>query len=393
MLIRTRVWVAVIAFIAAVSVAPASAILPPSSIPAVFNELLDQPALANPAMILIDQTTGEVIYGKNALSARKPASIMKIFSGAATIKYLDMQSRFVTKVSLGINEKTLVVQGSYDPWISSTESAAKKMNRTSLPYLALKSLSAAKERNHGSLKGFTVLYSRLFPEDVANLKAFWAKRGFHPVLKSVTNDESSLSASELIVDQESPPISEILRFTLQWSVNILAERLGRLSARAAGYSFDDKGTAQIFQELLVEDGIDSSKLVVKDASGLSRSNRITATMMGELLYKLHKDPKYAFIYDSLPIAGVSGTLEKRFLKTAPNAVGLVRAKTGLLNGTVNLAGYVQSQGREYVFVTLADEIPRGGTAKLKAQAAIDKLLGRIAAPNTPSAIPVEPVVP
>jgi len=103
--------------------------------------------------------------------------------------------------------------------------------------------------------------------------------------------------------------------------------------------------------------------------------------MGQLLINLRKDPKFAALYSDLPVSGVSGTLKDRFSTTAPNAVGLVHAKTGTLNGTVNLAGYVQSTDREYVFVTLADKIPKGSSAELKARAAIDKLLGRIAAPN------------
>jgi len=74
-------------------------------------------------------------------------------------------------------------------------------------------------------------------------------------------------------------------------------------------------------------------------------------------------------------------------------VGLVRAKTGTLNGTVTLAGYVQSTDREYVFVTLADDISRGNAASAKARAAIDRLLGRIAAPNIPAEIPAEPATP
>jgi D-alanyl-D-alanine carboxypeptidase len=85
----------------------------------------------------------------------------------------------------------------------------------------------------------------------------------------------------------------------------------------------------------------------------------------------------------MPVSGVSGTLRSRFLTTAPQAIGLVRAKTGTLNGTVTLAGYIESIDREYVFVTLADEIPRGTRANSKARAAIDRLLGRIAAPITP----------
>jgi D-alanyl-D-alanine carboxypeptidase len=67
-------------------------------------------------------------------------------------------------------------------------------------------------------------------------------------------------------------------------------------------------------------------------------------------------------------------------------VGLVRAKTGTLNGTATLAGYVQSTNREYVFVTLADDIAKGNTALNKARAAIDRVLGRIAAPNIPAEI-------
>ena len=344
-------------------------------------------------MILIDGTTGEVIYEKNSYSQRKPASVMKIFAGAVAVKYLDMQSRFSTNISLGIEKKTLVIQGSNDPWISLSHSVANKMDRTSLPYLGFNSLSAAKKSNKGSLKGFTVLYSGLYSQDVKNLKAFWAKRGFKPVMKAVTSDETLLNANEFIVGDQSPEISKILDYMMLWSENNLADRLARLSAKAAGNSFNDEGVAQLFEALLVEYGIDPSKLVTKDASGLSKENRITASMMGQLLHQLRKDPKYALFYESLPVGGVSGTLRSRFLETAPNAVGLVRAKTGTLNGTVTLAGYVESTDREYVFVTLADDISRGNAASAKARAAIDRLLGRIAAPNIPAEIPAEPATP
>jgi D-alanyl-D-alanine carboxypeptidase len=114
-------------------------------------------------------------------------------------------------------------------------------------------------------------------------------------------------------------------------------------------------------------------------------------MVGQLLFKLRLDEKFKYIYDSLPVGGISGTLESRFLTTAPTAVGLVRAKTGTLNGTVTLAGFVESVDREYVFVTLADDIQRGTRASDKARAAIDRILGRIAAPNIPTEISeVEP---
>jgi D-alanyl-D-alanine carboxypeptidase/D-alanyl-D-alanine-endopeptidase (penicillin-binding protein 4) len=390
---RSRNFIVLIALASVLTAAPATAVLSPASIPAAFEELLQQRSLSNPAMILIDGTTGEVIYEKNSFSQRKPASVMKIFSGAVAIKYLDMQSRFTTNISLGVEEKTLVIQGSYDPWISLNHTVGRKMNRASLPYLAFNTLTAAKKSNKGSLKGMTVLYSGLYSQDVSNLKAFWAKRGFKPVMKAVSSDETLLNASELIVGDQSPEVFEILDYMMLWSENNLAERLARLSARAAGNSFNDRGVAQVFESLLVEYGIDPSKLVTKDASGLSKENRLTASMLGQLLYHLRKDPKYGLLYESLPVGGVSGTLRSRFLTTAPSAVGLVRAKTGTLNGTVTLAGYVESTDREYVFVTLADDISRGSAASAKARAAIDRLLGRIAAPNIPAEISAVPATP
>ena len=368
------------------SLAPADAALAPESIPAVFDELLKVPTLSNPAMIVIDGTTGQIIYEKNIYSQRKPASVMKVLAGAVTLEYLDPQSVFNTTINIAPEGKTVVIRGSLDPWISLDHKVARTMKRTSLPYMGFNTLSAIKKANGGSLKNYKVIYSNLYSKDVANLKAFWAKRGFKPVFKSVTDDEAFLAQGDLVVSENSPTVKEILDFMMLWSDNVLADRLAGLAARAAGYSPNIKGIDTIFRTLLAQFEIDDKKLFVADASGLSKKNKITAKLMGELLYKIRKDEKYALLYESLPIGGVSGTLQDRFTTTAPSAVGLVRAKTGTLNGTATLAGYVQSTDREYVFVTLADDIAKGNAALNKARAAIDRVLGRIAAPNIPAEI-------
>ena len=372
------------------SIAPAAAVLGPDSIPAAFDELLKVPTLSNPAMIVIDGTTGQIIYEKNIFSQRKPASVMKVFAGAVTLDYLDPQSVFNTTINIAPEEKTVVIRGSLDPWISLDHTVARKMNRASLPYMGFNTLSAVKEANGGSLKNYKVVYSNLYSKDIANLKAFWAKRGFKPVFKQITDEEAFIAQGDLVVSENSPTVREILDWMMLWSDNLLADRLAGLAARAAGYSPNINGIETIFRTLLVQLEIDDSKLVVADASGLSKKNKITAKLMGELLYKIRKDEKYALLYQSLPIGGVSGTLQNRFTTTAPSAVGLVRAKTGTLNGTATLAGYVQSTDREYVFVTLADDIAKGNAALNKARAAIDRVLGRIAAPNIPAEISPAP---
>jgi D-alanyl-D-alanine carboxypeptidase len=109
--------------------------------------------------------------------------------------------------------------------------------------------------------------------------------------------------------------------------------------------------------------------------------------------KIRNDPKYASIYAGMPIGGVSGTLQNRFLRTAPHAVGLVRGKTGTLSGTVSLAGYVDSEDRQYVFVAIADKIPRRFSASERARDSLDRILGKIAAPIFPELVPVVTPVP
>ena len=378
---RRQVFLLLFVLTTGLTIVPANAVLSPDSIPAAFNELLKIPALSNPAMILIDVKTGEVIFERNSNSQRKPASVMKILSGVAVLEYLNPKSSFETNIFFGPTSKSLIIQGAYDPWISLDDAVAKKMHRTSLPRLAFKSMAALKAANHGSLRNIKVQYSGLYSQDVANLRAYWARRGFRPSMKSVGLEVPASGKGKPVVFSNSPPIAQILDFTLLWSDNLLAERLARLASKAAGHELNDQGVAATFTELLKHFDINASQLVIVDASGLSKANRVTAQMIGQLLLKTRKDEKFALLYTSLPVAGVSGTLKNRYITTAPSAVGLVHAKTGTLNGTVTLAGYVESGEHEYVFVTLADEIASGIRAENKARAAIDRLLGRIAAPN------------
>ena len=377
--------VILISMVLSFSIAPAQAILSPSTIPSVFSEMLLSPILANPSMILVDAQSGEVIYEKNANSPRKPASTLKIFSAAATLKYIDPKEVFRTSVSIGIKPKTLVIQGSYDPWISYVHYEAVKMHRTSLTRLAFNSLSAAKKANKGSARGLTIEYSELNTRDVANFKVFFKKRGYIPKFKRVSSSVAFQDAGTEIVASDSPPVSEILQYTMLWSDNVLADRLARLAARRAGNAFSEEGVAITFAQVLMDVGIDPSRMVVADGSGLSRENRVSAKTMAELLFKLRKNPQYELLYTSLPIGGVSGTLRSRFLTTAPGAVGLVHAKTGTLNGTVSLAGYIESGEHEYIFVTVADKIGRSSRAANKARALMDRILGRIASPDIDSA--------
>lgn len=358
---------------------PAQA-LDPMSVAKVFTKYVEDKRLANPSVVVIDEQTGEIVFEKNANSLRKPASLQKLFTGVAAVNHLQMDQTFTTSLWSGSDSKTVVIQGSRDPWTSVYSSTAKKMGRTSLPRFEYYALKTLKQLNEGSVKNPTIYYSKLFAGDVAALKTIFRKHGVTANMKPVSPAEAIEKSSTLVIESTSPTLEEMLNFALVWSDNVLSERIARLASNEAGHGLTEAGVEATFNELLYAFDLDASKVVVKDASGLSRKNRVTAKQVGELLIKIRDDEKYAPVVNGLPIGGISGTLQKRFIKTAPSAVGLVKAKTGTLNGTANLAGYVESGEHEYAFVIIADKLPRTYSAGERARAMVDRILGKIAAP-------------
>jgi D-alanyl-D-alanine carboxypeptidase len=359
----------------------------PTAIPVVFSELSSSPYLADPSMMVVDASTGEVVYERNSTQARKPASVMKLLSAASVLSYMPAETTFTTTVSLASEPDTVVLSGQYDPWISLDQNQAVKMKRTSLPYLAFNMLSNAKEASGGSLKKLTIKEYGIFPQDLKSLSAFLKKRGVTTVIQRVKVDEATADAITPVVTSTSTPLDAMVKFALTWSDNSLAEKLARLASITSGNSFDESGVQQTFHTVLTNFGIDPDKIEVSDGSGLSKENRVTASAIATLLLKVRNDPKFASLYDGLPVGGVSGTLQDRFLTTAPQAVGLVRAKTGTLSGTVSLAGYVDSGDRQYIFVAIADRIARSGRATKNARNTLDRIVGRIAYPIFPDLLP------
>ena len=358
---------------------PASAV-DPKSVASVFAKYIENKGLANPSVVVIDGQTGETVFEKNPNSLRKPASLQKLFTGVAAVHHLQMDQTFTTSLWSGSDSKTVIIQGSRDPWTSQYSSTAKKMGRTSLPRLEYYALKTLNELNGENVKKPTIYYSQLFAGDVATLKTLFRKKGITAVMKPVSAQEAQERSSALIITSTSPTLEDMLNFALVWSDNVLSERIARLASLAAGNGLTESGVEATFNEVLESFELDASKVVVKDASGLSRKNRVTAKQVAELLIKIREEGRYAPVVNGLPIGGISGTLEKRFVKTAPNAVGLVKAKTGTLNGTANLAGYVESGDHEYAFVIIADKLPRTYSAGERARAIVDRILGKIAAP-------------
>ena len=349
----------------------------------VFTNLAADPKLKNPSVILFDASTGEQLFESNGYAMRKPASTLKLLAGVSVAQYLDPAMRFQTSLALSDKTNSVVIQGEMDPWATFSAFNAKRFGQTSLKYLAYRAHVELESQAGAPVKKMTIYYNGIYDSEAKNMKVYLKSKKVYVILKPVTALEAQNLTVEPVMNSASPTVDQMTHYFMQWSDNVLSDRLSRFAAKAAGFKGNIEGIAEVYEKVLADLEIESSKLVVKDGSGLSHDNRVSAKLLGDLLVKIYKDPRFAGVIESLPDGGINGTLNERFIKTAPNAVGLVHAKTGTLNGTVTLAGYIESGDREYVFVVLADRLSRTYSAANIARDTLDRYLGRIALPFEP----------
>ena len=101
-----------------------------------------------------------------------------------------------------------------------------------------------------------------------------------------------------------------------------------------------------------------------DGSGLARGNRASPRSVARLLDGMRDREDYAAFRDSLPIAGVDGTLDNRMRSGA--ARNRCRAKTGTISGVSALSGYCATRGgRTVVFSFLMNGVNVHGARALQ----------------------------
>ena len=92
---------------------------------------------------------------------------------------------------------------------------------------------------------------------------------------------------------------------------------------------------------------DVKNTVIADGSGLSLYNRVTPENIVHMLrYAFSNNNMFDTLYESLPIAGVDGTIQGR-MKAKP-AYNNVRAKTGTVNGVTTLSGYLKASNGNWL---------------------------------------------
>jgi D-alanyl-D-alanine carboxypeptidase/D-alanyl-D-alanine-endopeptidase (penicillin-binding protein 4) len=150
----------------------------------------------------------------------------------------------------------------------------------------------------------------------------------------------------VLASYDSKPLIEDVRVINKISQNLHAEILLRLLGREQGTAGTVAGGLEVVRVFLTRAGIPSDQYVFYDGSGLSRQNLATPHAVTELLRYAAAQPWGAGLRDTLPVAGVDGSLMDRFKDIA--AQGRVYAKTGSLGGVKTLSGYATTDHGEAV---------------------------------------------
>jgi len=346
------------------SLAPVSA----NAVRTLFPALAEAP-IPGYSGILIESLDGNVVVEANSSQVFNPASNVKVATAYAIIKTFGPEFRFATNVytdgaidrSTGTLNGNVYVSGK-DPMFGFSHAVtfADELNKLGIRTVSgdlIVTDNFAMNYSGSSLASANALFAAMDASKRSaaatrtwtNYLAYAGKYNQASSIPSVTFTGAAYvqpipSSLQLLFTHESAPIREILKATLCYSNNFLAERLGEMLG----------GPYAVARLVQLNANIPPVEFSIQTASGLGY-NRVTPNAMMLLLRALKTElGRYKMTYaDIMPVAGIDkGTLENRF--DTDFAMGSVVGKTGTLGqtdaGVSSLAGEVNTRTGRYLFV-------------------------------------------
>ncbi|WP_143252846.1 D-alanyl-D-alanine carboxypeptidase/D-alanyl-D-alanine endopeptidase [Amycolatopsis coloradensis] len=362
---------------------------------------------------VVDAATGDVLWDKNSGTPLTPASTTKILVVAAALLSLDHGMQIPTKIVQGADPGTAILVAGGDPSLTSLplgtdsplypgaahvddlvaqvkKATGGKITKVQLDVSLFKGPTAAKGWDPEDTAAGNTYMAAVVPVMADggrnDPKSDHAPRIANPAAALTQKIAGKLEAqaggtttapkdAKVLGEVKSQPLVEFANSLLQLSDNMLADVLARQIAIAKGGEASFTGGAAATMDVLKQAGFDLTGVQINDGSGLSDQNKIPAKVLSEILAVAAapdgKDPRTAKLRPllaGLPVAGGSGTLEKRYADPASAAGrGWVRGKTGTLSGVNTLAGVVlDTDGRMLVFALMSS-----GSDQNKGRAALD----------------------
>ncbi|MCG5452802.1 D-alanyl-D-alanine carboxypeptidase/D-alanyl-D-alanine-endopeptidase [Micromonospora sp. NBC_00821] len=399
----------------------------PDGVRAVLDPLVGVAALGDRVNVSVaDVITGQTLFAKGADDGTVPASVTKLATAVTVLAARGPGYRIPTRAVAGAKAGEVVIVGGGDPTLAINKKGyypgAARLDdlaaqvRTALGGTSPTSVTVDGSVYSGPVYGpgwdddiptggsggaMTALMTdgartdpgvehgsaqRFAEPDLAAGKAFArllgvptsaVKRGAAP--PQAATGASPAPGTELGVVQ-SPPLIRLVDVMISESDNLVAEALARQVALARGQPASFDGGAAAMDAEVAELGLPADEISVSDGSGLSRLNRISPSLLTDLirLAASPDHPELAGVFGGLPVGGWSGTLNERYRNAAGTAAGAgsVRAKTGTLTGVHSVAGLVTTaDGRLLTFAVLTDKVPGD---RETAQPALDRIAAALA---------------
>ena len=386
----------------------------PTTLAGQLTPLLEVPGLGSGVSAeVVDVATGDVLLDVDAADPATPASTAKLLTAAAALTTLDPAETFPTTVVAGSAPGEVVLVGGGDPTLSRTAPSQTYPGAPTVADLAAQVVAAMPA---GTPVTRVVVDSSLFsgpltasgwgPADApssyaapvtatavdgARVSPGSTARSGQPGLDAGAALADALGApgatvvlgqapagAEVLGEVRSAPVTRLVEQALSMSDNMLAEALARHVALARDLPATFEGGAQAITDAVAEAGVDVSGVSMSDGSGLSREDRIPATVLTAVVGGAADGSLggASLMLSGLPVAGYDGTLADRGDDDPATAPGAIRAKTGTLLGVHALSGtVVTTDGRLLAFAVVAD----GSSDEAAAENALDDFASELAA--------------
>lgn len=343
--------------------------------------LLAEQTIPGYSGILVETMDGGVVVESNSSALFNPASNVKVATAYAVLKTFGPDFRFATNIytngtldrTTGTLTGNLYVSGK-DPVFNYEHAIliANELNRRGIRTITgdivvthdfVMNYSGSSQRSADTLLA-TLDLSRRSPaaarawiDYLNNSGRAGTFQGLPSVSVTGTASVQAIPSDlSLLFTHESAKMREILKATLCYSNNFLAERLGDM----LGGPF---GVSRIVE---LNANVPDNEFSLDTTSGLG-INRVSPNAMMKLLRSLQSElARYRMNFaDIMPVAGLDeGTLENRF--DSDFYAGSVVGKTGTLhqtdNGVSALSGEVNTQKGKLLFVIFNQ---RGSVSKFR----------------------------
>ncbi len=171
-------------------------------------------------------------------------------------------------------------------------------------------------------------------------------------------------ATSLVV-HESKPLREIVAHFLKNSDNLTGECLLKtLGVNRKGTPGTSENGVEAVREMLSLVGMEKNAYRIVDGSGLSRYNLVSPSLLVGVLEHAYKDfAVFPEFMAALPLAGVDGTLGRRL--KGDGTERKIRAKTGTMSGISSISGYLSTERRDILAVSIMMNGFTGSSAPFK----------------------------